>query len=65
MARFRVICPIDQKEKNNGSTKGSGSFMGAQRGGRMFGRVHDWQHESQRFGHGLNRWNCAGISSMG
>jgi hypothetical protein len=41
MARFPVICRIDQKEKNDGSIEGSGGIMDAQRGGWMSGRVHD------------------------
>jgi hypothetical protein len=39
--------------------------MGKKLGGWHVGRVHDRKHKSKRFGYGLGRWHCAGISSMG
>jgi hypothetical protein len=65
MKRMPVNYRIDQKEKNNGSIKSSGRIMGKKRGCRLFGCLHDRKYQSKRFGYGLGRWHCAGISSMG
>jgi len=65
MARFRVICPTDQKEKNNGSSKSNAGIMGKKLCGWRVGRLYDWQYQSKGFGNGLGGWTRSGTSSMG
>jgi hypothetical protein len=65
MARFRVICPTDQKEKNNGSSKSNAGIMGKKLCGWRVGRVYDRQYQSKGFSFGFSSWTGSGTSSMG
>jgi hypothetical protein len=65
MSRLPVNCRNDQKEINNGTIQGDGSFMGAQLCGWSFGCLDDWQSESKRFGNGHGGRISANACALG